>query len=236
MKTTNILYKSSVPVTEQISIMIPTVGEILDNEDAYYQTVTLITAMPIDLMVQLDDIGIDFSEINEYELFLMLFGELRESDTSMIFGDLDLKGFELVEEDGKPYLLNKSTGVQINRAVHAAIADTLRKIHHFEKNTKKPANAAARNFMIERARTKMKRNKNRRRDSQLEELIVAMVNAEQYKYGFEGTRELSIYQFNASVRQVIKKVDYDNKMRGVYFGTVDAQKLSQNELNWLSNK
>ena len=73
-------------------------------------------------------------------------------------------------------------------------------------------------------------------DSQLEELIVALVNTEQYHYGFEGTRELSIYQFNESVRQVIKKIDYDNKMHGIYAGTVSAKDLSQDDLNWLTHK
>lgn len=82
----------------------------------------------------------------------------------------------------------------------------------------------------------MRRRKNRMTGSQLEDLIVALVNTEQFHYGFEGTRELSIYQFNESVRQVIKKIDYDNKMRGVYAGTVSAKDLSQDDFNWLSHK
>lgn len=48
--------------------------------------------------------------------------------------------------------------------------------------------------------------------------------------------ELSIYQFNESVRQIIKKIDYDNKMYGVYAGTVSAKDLSQDDLNWLTHK
>ena len=82
----------------------------------------------------------------------------------------------------------------------------------------------------------MRRNRNRKQESQLEPLIIAMVNAEQYKYDFEGTRELSIYQFNESVRQIIKKVDYDNRMYGIYAGTINAKELSQDDLNWLTHK
>ena len=90
--------------------------------------------------------------------------------------------------------------------------------------------------MLRRAKEKMLRNKNRKQESQLESLIIAMVNTEQYKYDFEGTRELSIYQFNESVRQVIKKVDYDNRMYGVYAGTINVKELSQDDLNWLTHK
>ena len=75
-------------------------------------------------------------------------------------------------------------------------------------------------------------------DSQLEGLIVALVNTEQFHYGFEGTRELSIYQFNEGVRQVIKKIDYDNRMHGVYApGTVSAKRFgAKDDLNWLTHK
>ena len=90
--------------------------------------------------------------------------------------------------------------------------------------------------MIKRARDKLKRRKKIKESSQLESLIVAMVNTEQYKYDFETTRELSIYQFNESVRQVIKKVDYEHRMYGVYTGTISVKDLSQDDLNWLTHK
>ena len=90
--------------------------------------------------------------------------------------------------------------------------------------------------MLERARKKMQRNKTRSTDSQLEQLIVALVNTEEFKYDYESTRNLSIYQFNESVRQIIHKVDYNNRMHGVYAGTVDPKGFSHDELNWLIHK
>lgn len=90
--------------------------------------------------------------------------------------------------------------------------------------------------MIRRAREKMRRRKRRVTESQLEELVVALVNTEQFHYDFNGARDLTIYQFNESVRQVIKKVNYDNRMHGVYAGTVKIKNLSQDDLNWLTHK
>ena len=113
------------------------------------------------------------------------------------------------------------------------MASVLRKLHHLEKNHRRPANDEAKEYMLRRAREKLKRHKDRKEDSQLESLIIAMVNTEQFKYDFEGTRELSIYQFNESVRQVIKKTDYDNRMYGIYTGTINPKELSQKDLNWL---
>lgn len=238
MSTLNLLYKKQYEINDSIKIVIPSVGEIIDNEDSYYSIITVLTAMPIDLMVPLDDAGIDYTEINEYDLFLIMFAGLKAQDTSLVFGNLDLTKFEISvnQKNGKIVLYDAEDDIVIDRATHAQIARVLRKIHHLEKNRRKPANKEAKEYMLERAREKMRRNRNRKQESQLEPLIIAMVNAEQYKYDFEGTRELSIYQFNESVRQIIKKVDYDNRMYGIYAGTINAKELSQDDLNWLTHK
>lgn len=238
MSTLNLLYKKQYEINDSIKIVIPSVGEIIDNEDNYYSIITVLTAMPIDLMVPLDDAGIDYTEINEYDLFLLMSAGLKAQDTSLVFGDLDLTKFEISvnQQNGKIVLYDAENDIVIDRATHARIAGVLRKIHHLEKNRRKPANKEAKEYMLKRAREKIRRNRNRKQESQLEPLIIAMVNAEQYKYDFEGTRELSIYQFNESVRQIIKKVDYDNRMYGIYAGTINAKELSQDDLNWLTHK
>jgi hypothetical protein len=236
--TRNFLYKHTIPINKKIGVYVPRVGEILQCEDEYYAMVSLFTAMPIDYMVQLDDAGIDFTAINEWQMFLLFFNGLKTRDASMILGDLDLSKFEIgiSEDNGGVVLIDTERDIRIDRALHGQIANTLRKIHHLEKNRRKPANDDAKEYMLERARKKMKRRQNHVEDSQLESLIIAMVNTEQFKYDFEGTLELSIYQFNESVRQIIKKVDYDNRMHGIYAGTVNAKDLNPDDLNWLIHK
>lgn len=238
MPHTHLLYKKQVEINDHIKIMIPSVGDIVDKEEEYYSMVFAITSMPIDLMAQLDDAGIDFTSINEYDLFLMMFQNLKTQDTSLLFGDLDLSKFNLAinEQNGTVVLLDTENDIKIDRAIHGYIADVLRKIHHLEKNRRKPANKEAKEYMIQRAKDKLKRNRRRKQESQIEPLIVAMVNAEQFKYNFDTVRDISVYQFNESVRQIVNKVDYDNRMYGVYAGTVDAKKLRQEDLNWLTHK
>lgn len=235
MRTINLLYRDSYAINDKISIKIPMVGEILDDEDNYYSAVSMVSSMPIDLMVQLDDVGIDFSKINEYELFLLLFPSLREMDTHLIFGDLDLKQFVMAENEknGQPMLYDPTNDIKIDWAIQGQIAATMRRIHHIEKNVRKPGNEEAKRYMIQRAREKMKRQKGKTNFSQLESLIVALVNTEQFKYDFESVRGLTIYQFNESFKQVVKKIDYEHKMHGIYAGTVDPKGLSQKDLNWL---
>lgn len=237
MSTINLLYQKEYSINDKISIVIPTVGEILKCEDEYYSMVSSLTSMPIDMMVQLDDMGLDFTKISEYELFIMMFIALKNLDTGLIFKDLDLTKFELGvnEQNGNSVLIDIENDIVIDRAIQEKIAACLRRIHNLEKNNRKAGNDEAKEFLLERARKKQKHAK-RKQESQLESLIIAMVNTEQFKYNYESVLNLTIYQFNESVHQIIKKVAYDNRMFGVYSGTVNAKELSQDELNWLVHK
>lgn len=238
MAVRNLLYKNELLVNEDIQIVIPTVGEILEQEDTYYSMVSMITATPYDMMVQLDDMKIDFTEIDDYQLFIIVFNALKTHDTSLIFGSLDLSGFSVMinPQNNTVVLRNPETGVMIDRSIHHQICQAVRTIHHLKRNNRKPANGEAKKYMLQRARAKMKRQKSRIEDSQLEELIVALVNTEQFHYDFDSVRNLTIYQFNESVRQVVKKIDFDNKMHGIYAGTISAKDMSQDDLNWLTHK
>lgn len=232
----NLLYKHEWPVNDKIQIVIPTVGQIIEDEDAYYGLVGALTSTPYDMMLTLDEAGIDFTAINEYELFLLLFNGLKTVDTSLVFKDINLSNFCLAEntENKQIVLIDRERDIIIDRAIHNKIATVLRHIHGYEKNNRRPGNDEAKRYLLERERKKRKHAK--QKESYLEPLIVAMVNTEQYKYDYEETLDLTIYQFNESVHQIVKKVDYDNRMFGIYSGTISAKDMNKSELNWLTHK
>lgn len=237
MDTNNLLYQNKIAINDFISIVIPTVGEVIDNQMDYYSMVSALTSSPIDFMAQLDEIGIDFTEINDYELFVLMFQGIKDSDSSLIFGDLDLSKFDIAtrNEDGAMVIVDVEHNYVIDNKVYQQIAYTLRKIHNLKKDNRKPANNAAKAYMLERAKKKLKRSRRTSQPSQLESLIVAMVNTEQFKYDYDSVRNITIYQFNQSVHQIINKVSYDNRMIGVYTGNISVKDLDQKDLNWLEH-
>lgn len=235
MAIRHLLYERELKVNDDISIVIPTVREVLEQEEEYYGLVSLITATPYDMMVQLDDLGIDFREISDYELFLLSFEAIKSADTHLVFGDLDTTGFERMvnTHNGALALTNKKTGLVIDMAIHYQICEALRAIHHLKKNIKHAGNVEAKDYLLERARKKLKRRRKKAEASQLESLIIALVNTEQFPYKFDEVLDLTIYQFNESVLQVVKKIDFDNRMHGIYAGTISAKNMSQDSLNWM---
>ena len=63
--TQSLLRTNQYRINDTISIYVPTVGEIYDyGESEYYQIVQLLTSVPYDLMVQFDDMGVDYETIS----------------------------------------------------------------------------------------------------------------------------------------------------------------------------
>lgn len=234
----SLLYAHSYNITDDITLNIPTVREILEDEETYDGLISSFISTPYDAMVQLDDAGIDFSTIDDYELFCLIFPSLQNSNTSILFEKLDFSSLRYdVDDKSKSLCFTNNKGdTVINRAIYFKIAYWLRKINFLERNNKKPANDEAKKYMIERARIKQERAKKKGFQSQLEDLIIALVNTKEYKYNYEESLNLTIYQFKASLHQIVKKINFDNTMIGCYAGTVNIEKLDQNDLNWLLQK
>lgn len=236
MATRHLLYVNEYKINDSISVNIPSLGDVIDNEDEYYSLVTAFTSMPVDMMVQLEDAGFDFSKMSDYDLFLLLFNGVREMNTSLILRGVELSTLHPFYDDRLDMIVLKDESGEtvIDRNIYTRISVALRYINFIEKNHRKPGNKEAKEYMLERARKKLKRLSKKEASSYLESLIVSVVNTEQFKYDFESVRGLNIYQFNASVRQVMKKVEFDNRMFGVYSGNISVKDMKQEDLVWLA--
>lgn len=230
---------SSVDILPNFSVRIPTVGEILENERAYYSIVSSLTASPFQYMVQLDDLEIDYTDITDYELFKMLFLEYIKSDLTILFGDIDMSDFDIyvTKKDNKEILYSQRNNIVIDELVYNDLVDTIRKINLYEKIKSKPGNESARKYLLEKERRKQKRNAKKAYEPYLEKLVIALVNTSEFPYDYNSCMDLSIYRFNQSFKQIQQKITFDNTMIGVYAGTVDTSKLSNKDaLSWIANK
>ena len=231
------LYKDSHDINQYIKMRIPTVREVINNEEDYFTSVSVMVATPYDMMVQLDDMGIDFTTVTDWDLFLNLFEELKHKDLHLIFDNINLGNFcKMVNpQNGMVVLYDNTTGAIIDKEIYQKICRFIRKLLQLEKNDKRPANSEAKKFMIDRARKKQQRLKNKEFRSQLENIIISLVNTSEFQYTYESILDLNIYQLYASFHQINKKIAYDNLMIGVYAGTVNTKEIDHQELIWMAN-
>ena len=235
----SLLNATSVDIVPNLSIRIPTVGEILEDEEHYYSLVSSLTATPFQYMVQLDDIGIDYTQITDYQLFMMLFPMYAKLDLSLLFSDLDTSDFGIYinQQDNSQVIYSPNNNIIIDELIYNDLADTIRKINLFEKVKSKPGNESARKYLLEKERKKQKRNTKKPKEPYLEKLVIALVNTSEFPYNYETCMDLSIYKFNQSFKQIQQKITFDNTMIGVYAGTVDTSKMTNKDvLSWISSK
>ena len=235
----SLLNATSVDITDKLSLRIPTVGEILEDEQSYYSIIYSITATPFQYMVQLDDMGIDYTQITDWELFMMLFPMYAKTDLSLLFGDLDTSDFGIYinQQDNSQVIYSPNNNIVIDELIYNDLSDTIRKINLFEKVKSKPGNESARKYLLEKERKKQKRNAKKPKDPYLEKLVNALVNTSEFPYNYETCMDLSIYKFNQSFKQIQQKITFDNTMIGVYAGTVDTSKMTNKDaLSWISSK
>jgi hypothetical protein len=233
----DLLYCTNYKLTEQITIHIPTIKEILSyGEENFFNLISLSLATSKDYMVELYDNGIDYETVSDFELFSqMLFFNLKQIDTSIIFNNLNLDDFKLVlnPDNNETVLFNEKENIIIDQHIYNLICDKLREILFLEKDNYKAGNYEAKMFMIERARKKKQRASKKPCKPVLRPLIISLVNCPEFKYNYEQTYDMSIFRIYASIKAIQKRINYNNIMRGIYAGTINSSDINMQEINWI---
>lgn len=243
MENRSLLNQSSVQITDQLSLRIPTVGEILENESTYFSLVSIMTSTPFQYMVQLDDLGIDYTKITDYEMFQIFFPVYAKQDISIIFGDLDLSDIGMYHDHSVDLdvLYSPSTDTKIDEFVYFNMARCMRQVNLLKYERKKPKGEKNKKYFLEKERRHLKnleimRKRKEFEQSELEKLIVALVNNNRFKYDYNSVLTLPIYNFYQSFQQIQHEINFNNVMRGVYAGTIDTNKLQDRSvLSWIKN-
>ena len=223
-------------ITDIISVNNPSIGEIANfGEQRYWGLLTHICATSFDHRLSLEEAGIDYLTIDDWEMFYNSYFALNYEETKLLIPGVDLAQLKPAKtESGEVVLVNDKEEIIINEYVYLEMVDFIRKCHGFERNYKIPGNKMARNIYMREAREALeraKRDKNKPFDSYLEPLISALCNSEGFKYNFETVWGLPIYTFMDATRRIQKIKSADHLMSGMYSGMLDFSKMNKGQLN-----
>lgn len=226
-------------VSDYITIHQPTLSEICDyGEQEYYQMIYQLTATPQTMKVQLWDTGIDYTKITPYELFYSILYKMYPQDkTSIIFGDLDLTKFQVMQKEDESVILCQITNeelVTIDEFTYNVIMDYLRAVHNIIKDDKMPANESTKMVLIEDDREELERNKTKHYHSRLKNLISAMINSEGFKYNHSQVWDMKINAFMDSVKRISKIKNSDLLLQSGYSGFgINLKEIDKKQLDWI---
>lgn len=225
-------------VTDKICIKQPTIGEICEwGEKEYYSMIHTLTCIPSDMKSQLEDMGTNYMNISDFELFMMLSRTLTPKQTGIILGDLDLSKFILCKsiENDELCMYCKDNGIVIDNLIYLKIADYLRKLHNIKSKVEKAYNETTRKILIQIDRERIEKAKNKPYKSQLKELISAMMRYPGFKYKKNELKECGLYEFMDAVQGAQVYVSTTSLLSGMYSGMIDTSKINKKELNWMRN-
>lgn len=227
-----------------VPIKTPTLGDICEyGEKDYLAMVSIFTATNIDRCAQLEDMGIDYTQISNFEMF-MLFAKMLKPDsgktlsiaTRPLFGNLDFSKFITVERDGKLYLQNKE-GIEFDDNSYKLMASYIRKMHGIpEPNYERVTNEFAKQQLIIDARNDAEYQRKLRAlkgdHSQYQAYISALVNHPNFKYNWHTVWDLSVYAFFDSLKRISIIDNADHLYQGLYSGCIEYNKI-KHDLDWL---
>lgn len=237
-------------VNGHLTIHHPTIGEICDfGEERYFNMVSRLCATPSDFKVTLwDEMGKDWEEVDDIDLFGAICIGFPQEDTRILFGDFpldqlviyhdpEIDDLVLVEavwdrSTGQPVEL-KPDGAKIDRYAYTMMTEFLRCIHNLEKHVDKCVTQGDKMYLLDKDRSKLRRQKHAKDagKSVLVPLVSALVNCKEFKYDHSTVWDLPIYAFYDSVRR-IQKIKYSDRL--VYGVMVDPSKMPQDMTDWMS--
>lgn len=221
-------------INDFIKIHQPTVGEVVAyGEKDYFSVVYQMCAIPSDMKSQLWDMGIDWTEMEDFELFMMLSQTLTPDRTKILFGDLDFSKLRPFKnnQNGDIVLADKDTGVIVDKMIYLRIMNYLRKLHNLKPKVEKAANKMTKRVLIEEDRQKILHAK----DKPFKSYLLPLISAIKVKQGYtkDYVKNMGFYEFfdDISRAQIIDQASH--LLNGAYCGMADLSKVPKKDFNWM---
>ena len=222
-------------INDHIRVLQPTIRQIAEfGEKEFFSVVHTVTAISSDMKSQLWDMGIDWMEIEPFELFIMLSQTLTPDRTKLLFGDLDftkLKPYNHPHIEGEIVLADKETGVLIDKLIYMRITSYLCKAFNITPKVEKAKNKITKQILIEEDRKKIALNKNK----PFKSFLLPLISAVKVRQGYTKDYILNMgyYEFMDDVARLQIINNADHLLSAIYGGTIDMKRVKKEELNWM---
>lgn len=186
-------------INDKIKLMQPTIGQIVDyGEASYFSMIHTLTAIPSDvksILWDMPDGHIEWTQIEDFELFMMFSQSMTPDKTGIIFGDLDfskLRPFRSKLND-EVVLADIESGVKIDKLIYMRMMTFLRKLHNITPKPEKAKGKRAKQAMIDEDRRNREYNKDKPFKSYLLPLISSVKVRQRYTRDY--VRNMGLFEF-----------------------------------------
>ena len=228
-----------------ITINQPTVGQLMKlGETNFFSSLNVFINNTTSYMVMLDEAGIDWNDISDFELFITLYRTLQKEPCEILFGDLDFQKFELmkkvVEDKEVIVLVNKEQNIEIDELVYQYIHQYLQYVFNIFPEERIIRNTMLKRTWLSKERQKIEIEKKKIEDgdkktSSMQSVISACVNHPGFKYKLSEVKDMKICEFYDSVKRLQLYENATACLKGLFSGMVDGSKIDADSYNFMKD-
>lgn len=227
-----------------ITIKQPTIGELIRmGESRFYSTLNIFITNTTTYRLMLWELGVDWNEMSDFELFCMLYKQIDDEVASLMFDNLSFSNFELfskqLPDSEQPIIIlyDKEHEIEINEEVYQHICQYLRAVFNMAPEEKITQDANLKEMYINKDKRAIineskKKNKTEKNNS-IQPMISACVNHPGFKYKLQELREVGVCEFYDSVQRLQVYESTTALMSGMYSGFCDTSKMSPDQYNFM---
>lgn len=227
-----------------ITIKQPTIGELIRmGESRFYSTLNIFITNTTTYRLMLWELGVDWNEMSDFELFCMLYKQIDDEVASLMFDNLSFSNFELfskqLPDSEQPIIIlyDKEHEIEINEEVYQHICQYLRAVFNMSPEEKITQDANLKEMYINKDKRAIineskKKNKTEKNNS-IQPMISACVNHPGFKYKLQELREVGVCEFYDSVQRLQVYESTTALMSGMYSGFCDTSKMSPDQYNFM---
>lgn len=241
-------------VSDKILVYQPTIGGILEydkkfGESEFWSMLNVFIGNTTSYRLLLWDMGIDWNEISDFQLFSLLIKTLKVENTEILFGDLDLSSFDAYmkqipnedESDNKEeselkqemVLWNPELDIEINEDIYKNIALYIRTMFNIFPKVEKAKGKTTKKWIIEEDRMNLANAKKEDTTSTFLPLIESCCCHPGFKYKKNELREVGIYEFMKDVQRLQVYESTTALLKGMYSGFIDTKGIDKEEFDFM---
>lgn len=241
-------------VSDKIQVLQPTIGGILEydkkfGESEFWSMLNVFIGNTTSYRLLLWDMGIDWNEISDFQLFSLLIKTLKVENTEILFGDLDLSSFDAYmkqipneeesddKEESEPkqemILWNPELDIEINEDIYNNIALYIRTMFNIFPKVEKAKGKTTKKWIIEEDRMNLANVKKEDTTSTFLPLIESCCCHPGFKYKKNELREVGIYEFMRDVQRLQVYESTTALLKGMYSGFIDTKGIDKEEFDFM---
>ncbi len=243
----SLLGRKTYKVTDKITIKIPTVrlvrGESAEDEENFWSEAGLFSISADDIALDLEKMGIDFTAVSDYSVFVILYSArkdamLKSGAVDLLFETFNLWELELMQTENGYVFTDSGGDVVIDEDIYNKLSDVITLITGHEKPKRmKFGNNFARQRWLKKIGRKKEIEAEKRKNSKeksagglLDGIILRLVCNANFPYNFETINDVTLYDLIYSLKQIEKDISVSDLIQGRLVGD-DLKKYSDKQLS-----